>query len=193
MSKQGLTKELNRLRHLLINAQGLTREILEKTQLIRRDHKEVLNIVRLMLETSTQIQRKLTVTRLIAMSQFQEERRIIQSTEQAWKDTERLTEIITQHREPWGIDLLSRILQTWRKLKDNSLKMSQYPQHAKDQAGQRQIWVEDTARRCLDQVRMEIYGDEEEVTALLQAGMLELSLQRIIEEIEKQGAALNPN
>jgi hypothetical protein len=147
-----------------------------------------------MLETSAQIQRKLTVTRLIAMSQFQEERKIIRNTDQAWKEAEHLAGVVTQHREPWDIDLLSKILQVWRNLKDNSLAMNQYPHHARDQAAQRQIWVEDTMRKCLDQARMEIYGDEEEeVTALLQAGMLELSLQRIIEEIEKQGQILNPN
>jgi hypothetical protein len=70
--------------------------------------------------------------------------------------------------------------------------MEHFPSWAQNQERQRQIWIEDAARRCLDQVRMEIYGgEEEETTALLQAGMLELSLQRMVEEIERQGEILN--
>jgi hypothetical protein len=100
--------------------------------------------------------------------------------------------VIVQHQTPWDIDLLSEILQMWRNLKSISQKLPNFPSWAREQSCQRQIWVEDTMRNCLDQVRMEIYGEEEEeTTALLQAGMLELSLQKTIEEIEKQGEILN--
>jgi hypothetical protein len=184
--------QIYHLRKILITSRGLSKKILNSPKLIQSNRKEILNLTRSMTENNLQTQKNLAEIKRIALSPSLEEQKTVQEMEQVWKEVEKLAGIIMQHQVPWDIDLLSEILQSWKSLKNINQRMIHFPSWARNQACQRQIWVEDAMRKCLDQVRMEVYEDEEEeTTALLQAGMLELSLQRMIEEIERQREILN--